>query len=469
MRRVALVALVLVLAPAAPVARAQEDARLDTRYDDRDAGERVAREVEANLGLVDDPALVAYVTAIGRRLARHAPGFGFDYRFAIVDQDEPNAFALPGGYIFVSRGLIALCNREDELANVLGHEIVHASMRHAAAREQVGGAGFFQWFRQGQIAAYGRGQERTADRLGQGVAALAGWDPAAMAPVLKNIEFTERVRRGRTPMPGFLDTHPGTAERVAAASERAGVIAWKPAPGVARDRADFLRRIEGLTVGASASEGVFRGSRFLHADLGFTLRFPEGWETRNTHRAVGALAPTRDGQVILEHQGPGRDARAAAREWIAKAGEKARLRVDAQQPVKLRGAEAWRVTGRAAGSGGPVRLVVTWVPFRGQVYRVTGVAPSGPSRRYEGLFLNVARSFRPLTPELLASVEETRLHVVAARPGESLAQLSRRTGNAWPVQQTAVMNGVVGDVPLPAGELVKIALREPYQPAAPRR
>jgi predicted Zn-dependent protease len=108
---------------------------LDTEAADRRVGEQASLQVGGQMGIVDDPELAAYVSAVGKRLARHAPRGRFQYQFKVVDQDAPNAFALPGGFIYVSRGLLVLSNSEDELAGVLGHEIIHVAARHAAARQ----------------------------------------------------------------------------------------------------------------------------------------------------------------------------------------------------------------------------------------------------------------------------------------------------------------------------------------------
>lgn len=437
---------------------------LDTEYDDRRAGEQAAEEIEAALGLVEDPELVAYVEAVGRRLVPHAPRRAFDYRFAVVDQAAPNAFALPGGFIYVSRGVLLLANAEDELANVLAHEIIHVALRHAAARQHVAGElpGLLQLLQLPSLRAYGRDQERTADRLGQGLAALAGYDPAGMAAFLRQLELHARLELGVSPLPGFLDTHPSTVERLALVASRASQIAWTRREPLAPTRAAYLERIEGLAVGTPGHEGVFRGQRFVHPELGFTLRFPDGWETRNTHTAVGAIAPDRSAQVVLEAGGAGDDPEEAAAEWLAKATRQG-LRVHAQEPVVLAGSRAWRVRGTVGGPRGTLHAVVTWIAWRGSVYRITGLARS---RRSEGILVGTARSFRPAPPELVADVTEARLRVVSARAGETLSALSRRAGNTWNLQETAVMNRLFATDALAAGQLVKVAVAEPYAASA---
>ena len=199
-----------------------------TEYDDARVGAEASRDVEAEIGLLDDPELDAYVSQIGRRLLRGVPRRSFHYQFSIVDQFEPNAFALPGGYIFISRGLLALANSEDELANVIGHEITHAALRHSAARQDIERGGnplSMGWVRAANLAAYGRDMERTADREGQKLAAAAGYDPMGMSTFLGNLGQMERLRIGHTRMPSFFDTHPGSRGR-AAWRRRGGSYPW---------------------------------------------------------------------------------------------------------------------------------------------------------------------------------------------------------------------------------------------------
>ena len=169
-------ALALGACSSAPGKRGEKPKRtvLVTAYDDARVGQEASRAVAAQIGLLEDPALDAYVNEIGRTLLRGIPRRPFAYQFAVVDQFEPNAFALPGGYVFVSRGLLALANSEDELANVVGHEITHAARRHAAAQQELTRRQnplLLGWMRTAHLASYGRDMEREADRGGQMLAA----------------------------------------------------------------------------------------------------------------------------------------------------------------------------------------------------------------------------------------------------------------------------------------------------------
>ncbi len=435
---------------------------LRTEADDERAGAEISKEVGGAMGILDNPKLSAYVNALGQRLVRYAPGHRFSYTFQIVDQDTPNAFALPGGFVYVSRGLLILSNSEDELANVIGHEITHVASRHSAGRQTMikGVPGPLQFFAMRSIAQYSRDQEREADRLGQGISGLAGFDPGGMAEFLRNLEFTERLRLGASRLPSFMDTHPATVERAATTAARARGIRWRRTPGIVKNRADYLSRLEGLVIGTAASEGVFRGERFIHPEMNFTMTFPPGWKTQNTRQAVGAQSPKRDAVVYLEFDSEGDDPEKASVTYLEKAMRHG-LNIRRAQPIKLGGSTAWRVEGSAGGVGGSVRVMITWISYRGMILRLIGAERGGG--RYQGSFRNVARSFRPLPAGLRRGLREQRLQIVRSLPGETLESLSRRTGNQWDIQRTAIVNGVFTRDRLSNGQLIKIAVNKDYR------
>jgi len=441
--------------PGASHKDASEPPILDTPYADERAGRKAAEEAARAIGVVDEPALTAYVQAIGGRLAAHAPGHRFTYRFRIADQAAPNAFALPGGFIFISRGALALTSSEDELANILGHEIAHVASRHAAARQQVTGGRFLAALELPWLAAYSRDLERSADRQGQEIAAAAGYDPAGLARFLDSLGALERLRLGAARETFFLDTHPGSRGRAAEAGQHAQMLQWRPQPGFSRTRAEHLRRLDGLALGDRASQGVFVGSRFLHPDLGFTIRFPDGWETRNTPAAVGAIARDGRAQVCLENGGDAESPARAAEQWAPQAQAEG-VHIARGRQIRLLGQSAYQLEGSTHGA----HLVVTFIRRGGRIYRIVGV--SNTFDRHQALFMNVARSFRPLTPELRAQVRELRLRIVEARDGESLEALSTRSGNVWSPSETAVWNELASDRRLAAGQLIKVAVSEPY-------
>lgn len=450
--------------PPRPAAEPRRRTVLSTEWDDRRAGEEAEQQAIAELGLLQDEALQAYVQEVGDRLASHARHSAFHYRFQVVDAWTPNAFALPGGAIFLSRGLLALTSSEDELANVLAHEIVHVASRHAAAQQFIVSATpfAFGWWGAAQVAAYARDQEREADDGGQRLAAAAGYDPAAMASLLRGLEQEERLQLGASRLPSFLQHHPANTERMAAAFSLGAELDAR-APRAARDPAAHLRRLAGLVVDDNPAEGVFLGSRFVHPDLGFALSFPEGWKLVNTSRMVAAFSPQRNARFALEGAGPGDDPKIAAGRFLAGEARTLGAQIVAAQSLEIDGRPAYEVRGQLWTPTGIMAGQLTWIAHEGAVYRLSAAAPAPLAGRFFGRARAMARSFRAITREERAAIEVERLRVVPALPGEDLASLSRRTGNAWDPARTAVLNGLVPGTAIEGGRLVKIVVSEPYR------
>jgi predicted Zn-dependent protease len=273
----------------------------------------------------------------------------------------------------------------------------------------------------------------------------------------------ERFLIGHSRLPTFFDTHPGSRERAGANAARAQEIRWKRDPALGDTRASYLRHIDGLALDQRPEGGVFEGDRFLHPDLDFQIRFPHSWRTSNTNRAVGAVSPRGDAAVFLTADLPEGDLEAVARDSAEKMNEQYGVEVKSSRPIKIGRLDALRM--QLEGNG--VAAHVTFIPYRGATWRITGFSRSLTEKKYRPHILNTARSFRPLTEEERSSIEATRLSIVTANAEEDLAELGRRTGNAWDASRTAVLNGIFTNHRFQGGELVKIARVEPYVPRNP--
>jgi predicted Zn-dependent protease len=429
-----------------------------TSGDDVEIGREAAASVEAQIGLLDDPELLAYIDEIGKKLLRGLPRREFAYHFSIVDQMEPNAFALPGGHIFISRGLLALANSEDELANVIGHEIIHAARRHSAQRQAIeryqGGALSLPRSRAQMLAAYGRDMEREADELGQQLAAAAGYDPMGMSTFMRRLDQRERLLIGAPRAPTFFDSHPGSRERASVNAMRSRELRWIPDPTLGDTRARLLDEIDGMVIGDRPETGVFIAELFLHPGLGFEIRFPKGWNVQNSSQTVGAQTRRGDAVVYLTTDQPAGDLVTLADEFAKKLYEEAGINVTKKERVKLGTIDAVRYTM----SGGGMRSIsarITFFPFANSTWRIVGVSPSAAANRYLPQILLSTRSFGPISQAHLAKIRVDRLHVVLARSGEDLQTLGQRTGNAWAPSVTGLINGLLGNEVFKGGELMK--------------
>lgn len=441
---------------------------LETVYDDRRVGNDQTAQVEAELGLVKDEKLERYVRDIAIRLLRYAPTLPFDWEFKIVDQTVPNAFALPGGKIYVSRGLLALVETEDELAGVLGHEITHSAERHAAARvEQIKRLNPFTigLFKAAKIAAYGRDQERDADRGGQILAAKAGYDPIGIATFLRKLDAAQRYEVGGARIPHFLATHPTSPERSALASDRSTGLTWKPVPTVAADQPyGYYSMIDGLIIGDDPAGGIFQEERFVHPELRFTLRFPAGWKTMNSVQAVSAISPEGNAQASLTVEGKSDDLEEVVDDFLEREVDGMKVRVHDRTKIRLGELPAIRIEGTASGPGPSLSVQMTFVAYGDLAYRLTVLSLPRAANSYRGRARAFAKSFRPLDEAETYSLEVTRLRLARALPNETLDALSSRTQNELEIAFTGVMNAAFPNTRLRKGQLIKIGLPEPYLP-----
>jgi predicted Zn-dependent protease len=454
---------------------------------ERELGAEEARKVEASMGLVADPALIAYVQAVGARVAKQSPRQDISYTFQIVNQPEPNAFALPNGNIYLSRGLLALANSEDELAGVLAHEVIHVAARHTvrsanvavatsplriatgiagvatgiiAPRVGEGIMGLGDVATEAFMAPYGRSQEREADDVGVELAARAGYDPRGLPRILQGLEREEALRKEGPARQSFFDTHPATPERVRETGEKAAGLRTAPPAPVAKSHGEFLARLNGLLVGDDPTDGTFVETRFFQPAVGITVRFPAGWETRNTPRAVMGHTRDKEAVLLLTVAGEGDDPAQVAREAEEAAGARLLARATA---LEINGLRAVRSVVAADGARGPTTLDFTWIAHRGTVYRIVGVSPTPRSGAYRPLFDQAVSSFRAMTPTDTAQLREARLRVVTARAGERLADVARRAGSVWAADEIAVANALAADARLRAGQAIKVAVLEPYR------
>jgi predicted Zn-dependent protease len=485
MRPTAALLCLLLLACATNPVTGQSEIVLMSPSREASVGKQAAAQVAEEMGLVEDPALLAYLRQVGARVAAHSPRKDVPFQFAIANMPETNAFALPGGYIYVSRGLLALARSEDELANVLAHEVGHVAARHAAQREtralgvgilamlgtvaagalggdaaasavgqlgQVAGAGL--------IASYGRDQERQADEVGQKMAKAAGYDPGGMATFLSALDREVTLRTGKPRRPTFLDSHPATPERVASAGTRAQTLGTSGALAPVAARNAFVARLEGIQIDEDPAEGVVRKSVFLHPDLDLRIAFPDGWNVQNGKQAVAAQEPDGAALIVLGVQERGSDPRAAAEKFVRANAQSMEVLDDGA--FSGAGAPAYRVRARVALSQGTAGAELFWFAHRGAIYMLQCLAAEQGFSGFVPSFQRSAKSFRALTSEERASIRERRLHVVRASAGESLAALAGRSGNVWPMEMAALANGVEANTPLAAGQRIKLAVERPY-------
>ncbi len=399
--------------------------------------------------------LAELVADVGFELSGIAPGANYPYTFHVLDSAEPNAFALPGGGVVVTRGLLASCNDVDELAGVLGHEIGHVAARHTATRlalalptgvvagllrvgvgafDRQAGAALSESFSAGVLAPYSQAQEREADRVGVSLAASAGYDPGALRRILARVEARRRASPGAT---GGLTSHPPTPARLELIDLLATTLA-RGAPPAARD---LLAALEGMVVGADPRQGVLVRDRVLFPDAGVGLRLPPGWAARVEPGAFFAAAP--GGNVVLS-------------------GRLLRRSEADERLEQTRGEPGYRELADRQLRGFTLRAGVLqssrWYWLGGGEHWLELVAEvvGDGAAEVEALVTTLA----PVVAEDLEGLRLARLRIIEAGAGETLEQLARRSGSAWTAAEIALANGLELEAGLRAGQRLKIAVQE---------
>lgn len=409
-----------------------------------DLGRRYNQEIARQNPRYADEKLQAYVQQVGQRVARHSHRNDITYQFTLVDSPDINAFALPGGYIYIHRGLLAYLNSEAELAAVLAHEVGHVTARHSVQQQSQSTA----WNILGQAVAigtgvgaaadltnvlgtafvrgYGRDMELEADGLGAQYLARSGYDPQAMIEVVKVLGNQEAFARaearrlGKEAPPsgyhGVFDTHPDNDTRLQQVVGPARALA---VGNQATNREVFLRHLEGLAFGDSAESGVRRGQDFYHAELGFTLHFPEGWGLVNRPDAV--IVHSADQQAFVAMTLDGRRPTVSPADYLRqKAGGQRLSMEESLKAGDLPGATAIL-------PGTPARRAAVLYKDD-KAYLFVGVIRGGASLESEDdKFLSVIRSFRPMKKEEFALAQPLRLHLIQVKPGQTIASLARES------------------------------------------
>lgn len=433
------------------------------------------RKVREQYGVYDDPALQHYVNNIGQRLAGVSHRAGLQYQFLVVDSPEVNAFALPGGYIYITRGILAYLNSEAELAAVLGHEIGHVTARHSvqqlsaataanvgAAVLQIfvpqirnsGGDALINTLGSALLSGYGREHELEADRLGAEYLARTGYDPQAMIKVvgvLKNQElFDAEVAKaeGREPRAyhGLFASHPDNDTRLQEVVREAAKF---KSAGNRIGREEFMRGMEGMVFADSPAQGIVRNNSFYHPDLGFTLKFPAGWRVQNNAQNVAAASPGRNALIDLRSAGRAEGTPTDVLRKVLKLGSGSS--VTPQLLGKLQAAFTETTL-----SGKPTRVTVVFLGARAYAIGIQA-RDAAAFREHQAVMEAATNSFHAMTAQERARAKPLRLRVITAQAGQTFAALARNSPlGKFAENHLRVINGLYPSGEPVAGQALKI-------------
>lgn len=445
-------------------------------------GQQTHAQVVQMFGIYDDPALTNYVSTVGMRVLEESAWVNPDtpmevrntqFHFFVLDSHIPNAMALPGGYIYVTRGLMAFLENEAQLAMVLGHEVGHVLGRHASqrmAQAQTGQLGLLgatilgaviggERVAQG-IMEYGgagmqllflgnsREAEREADRAGVAYAEFAGYDAAQGARFFTALQRLGELSGGN--VPSFLSTHPDPGERRQTIPQLAAQMDPR---GTLINRDNYLNQVSGMVLGENPRNGYAEGNTFYHPELQFRFNFPGGWQVANAAAAVQVGHPS--GTAMLQFTfADGQTARAAGQAFATQEG----FTASDQRALTVNGLTAYSVTGTANTQSGELGLVVYFIEHRGNVYQFFGAATANTFSQVRSTLISSLGSFANETSPSVLNRQPVRVELVRVNTPTRFQDLLR---NRPPVQgmgpaQIAIMNEVDLNDVIPAGATIKL-------------
>jgi len=432
-------------------------------------GNQTAEAARAAIGIYPDSGLQRYVRGLGLRLAAITERASLPWNFEVVDDPEVNAFAAPGGKIFVTRGILTFIGSEAELVGVLGHEAGHVTARHTArqiTRQQLFGvgliagsivssaiarnAGLVQAGLGLMFLSYSRGDETQADELGFRYLNRLNYDPREMAETFATLERVGTLAGGGR-VPTWASTHPDPGDRKTKAEQRAASLPIDSLRRTTVNQDAYLRAIDGIVFGANPRQGYFEGSRFLHPDLQFRMDFPTGWKTQNQAQAVLAVSPSDDAIVQLSLGGT--DSPDAL---LAKFAQQQGVTVGGVQRTSVNGLPAATAEFQARDDqGNQLAGRVLFVSYRGTTYQLLGYSVGARYGSYSGIIANSVRSFAELTDAAALNKQPVHLRLVRLTRSMTIEEFHRQYPSPVRIELIAAINGVSAGQTMPAGFTAK--------------
>lgn len=434
-------------------------------------------KIIAEYGRYEDEALQRYVQSVGERLAVVSHRKGLIYRFTVLDSPVINAFALPGGYIYITRGLMAYLNSEAELAAVLGHEIGHVTARHGVRQQSAaqaanigfvlgsilvpelggrGGQDLFNVLGGALLSGYGREHELESDGLGAEYLARAGYQPTAMLDVIRvlknqaSFSAVQAKQQGRKPQSyhGIFASHPDNDTRL---QNVVGQANQYVVPNARVQRDDYLQMINGMAYGDSAKQGIRYGRHFYHADMGFAMSFPEGWQINNRPDRIQAVAA--QGQAFIEVTAADLNRRLTPLQFM-----KQRMGIG-----KLKGGQSLNVNGlngysgiAETGNGGLARVSVVYLDDQAFVF-LAAAKEKRLFNQFDPHFLATAKTFHRLRADERGRAQGQKVMVKRVARGASYSALAKQSPiSNSPELQLRLLNAHYPDGQLQAGQSIKL-------------
>lgn len=438
--------------------------------------------VEQEMGLYKHDSLQWLINSVGQKLVSRLKSKPFDFHFYLADSEEPNAFALPGGYIYVTRGILPLMQTEDELAGVLAHEIIHVMQRHSVKQLQKGmltgllkvpgkalnavtGTNIgnvlnapIEIATGGFMAKYGRVHEKEADDFGIQLAASAGYKTSALADALDRLSKEIELLTGEAEKHNYFSDHPYTPSRIS--NIRGSANLYKPVnpSPICSTQKKFIRSFHDLCFGPNPEQGVFVDSLFIHPNLSFSFVAPTAWIKMNKPALVATYSEAGDALVGLRMLADAKTPRSFGEEVKEKLVKAEGITILQASDTLVNSLPAYALRFRSKEKNDTAMVDIVWLEFRNHVYQLVAIAKPA----LYGTATATLYSFKHFTAAERRQVMIYEMKVVSSKKGESIQQLSERTDNRLVPELTALFNEVKSTEKLPSDKLVKIVTSKQY-------
>jgi predicted Zn-dependent protease len=444
-------------------------------------GQQADPEIVATFGLYPDSAIQRFINEKGKQMAAISHRPALNWTFRVLDADVINAFAVPGGYVYFTRGILANMNNEAQFAGVLGHEIGHVTARHTVSQQtrQVLGqlgiiaaviakpelAQFAEAASQGLQLMYlknSRDAESQSDELGVEYSSKVGYDAKEMAKFFQTLDREMAYKSGNQRLPEFLSTHPDPGNRYTTVTNLA--TQWQTTnnkTNMTINRNSYLRMVNGIVYGEDPRQGYRENNVFYHPELKFQFNTPAGWQYQNTPQQV-MLAPTDGAAMLMLSLGKGNTPREAAQNFI----QAAKLQVTESRDITVNGLNAYAVVGsqmqqdQSGRSVPAVTAIIYFIQYNNVIYQLIGASTPANFSTYAGMLRPYMDSFKALTDATKINVKPERIEVVTVSRNQTLKQLfDSYKLPAARFEELAIMNGMQQTDNLTTGMLVKIVVK----------
>lgn len=428
-------------------------------------------QIVAFFGSYDDPRLQKFINEKGQEMVKVSHRSKLAYEFKIVDSPVINAFAVPGGYVYFTRGIMAHFNNEAEFAGVLGHEIGHITARHSVIQQRnamLGQLGliagvilvpelsqFVEPLSAGmQLAmmSFGRDAERQSDKLGVEYSSRIGYDASEMAGFFETLERQDKVAGGEK-IPEFLSTHPSPEERNETVAKLAGE--WKTKLKLTNpkvNRESYLKLIDGLILGEDPKQGFVENNFFYHPVMKFQFSIPGGWKLQNTPQQVQMAPENGEALLMLTLAGKG-----GLDETASQMLQQYKLTLVESKKENINGLNSLLIIADQKQEKGTIRVLSALIEYEGNNYSLMGISELSKFTNYQSTFLSTIRNFKKLTDseKINKKPEVVRIKTV---PQSMTAQAAFQNFNMPEsrYEELAILNGVLLSDKLSKGSLIKV-------------